>query len=80
MSPLEVLIDSTKVPSHHATSHTSISTDLVAFLASLTSTAYNTQVVRELARQRALAQTNRPQRDTTWACGPKPSKPRLLEP
>ena len=36
--------------------------DLVAFLASLTSPDYNTPVVRALARQRALAHTNRPQR------------------
>src|SRR2546428_3883095 len=39
--------------------------DLVAFLASLTSDDYHEPAVRELARQRALAQTNRPQRDTT---------------
>ena len=50
--------------------------DLVAFLASLTSNDYNTQVVRALARQRALSQTNRPQRDTARAFGPKPAKPR----
>ncbi len=49
--------------------------DLVAFLASLTSNDYNTQAVRTWARQRALSQTNRPQRDTTRAFGPKPVKP-----
>src|SRR6266481_5516637 len=37
--------------------------DLVAFLASLTSDEYHERAVRELARQRALSQTNRPQRD-----------------
>jgi cytochrome c peroxidase len=50
--------------------------DLVAFLASLTSNDYNTQAVRALARQRALSQTNRPQRDTTRAYGPKPARQR----
>jgi len=54
--------------------------DLVAFLASLTSNDYNKQAVRELARQRALSQTNRPQRDTARAFGPKPVKPRPPEP
>ena len=49
--------------------------DLVAFLASLTSDDYHEQAVRELARQRALSQTNRPQRDTARAFGPKPLKP-----
>jgi cytochrome c peroxidase len=38
--------------------------DLVAFLASLTSPDYKDQGAAELARQRALSQTNRPQRDT----------------
>ena len=52
--------------------------DLVAFLASLTSNDYNTQAVRALARQRALSQTSRPQRDTTRAYGPKrPGQGRL---
>src|SRR5262249_49763688 len=46
--------------------------DLVAFLASLTSDDYHERAVRELARQRALSQTNRPQRDTARAFGPKP--------
>ena len=54
--------------------------DLVAFLASLISPDYNTPVVRAWARQRALAHTNRPQRDPTRACGPNPGKPRLPKP
>ena len=47
---------------------------LVAFLASLTSATYKEQGEAELARQRALSQTNRPQRDTTRAFGPKPAR------
>ena len=54
--------------------------ELVAFLASLTSDDYNEQAMRELARQRALSQTNRPQRDTARAFGPKPIKPRSPRP
>jgi cytochrome c peroxidase len=54
--------------------------DLVAFLASLTSDAYHEQAVTELARQRALSQTHRPQRDTARAFGPKPVKPRTPAP
>ena len=54
--------------------------DLVAFLASLTSADYHEQAVRELARQRVLSQTNRPQRDTARAFGPKPVKPRAPAP
>ena len=46
--------------------------DLVAFLASLTSADYQKQGATELARQRALSRTNRPQRDTARAFGPKP--------
>ncbi len=49
--------------------------DLVAFLASLTSAAYKEQGAAELARQRALSRTNRPQRDTARAFGPKPTQP-----
>jgi cytochrome c peroxidase len=49
--------------------------DLVAFMASLTSANYQEQGVTELARQRALSRTNRPQRDTTRAFGPKPPRP-----
>jgi len=48
--------------------------DLVAFMTSLTSANYTEQAVAELARQRALSQTNRPQRDTARAFGPKPPR------
>jgi cytochrome c peroxidase len=48
--------------------------DLVAFLASLTSPDYKELGVKELARQRALSLTNRPQRDTKRAFGPKPAR------
>jgi cytochrome c peroxidase len=48
---------------------------LVAFLASLTSANYKEQGAAELARQRALSRTNRPQRDTARAFGPKPPLP-----
>jgi cytochrome c peroxidase len=46
--------------------------DLVAFLASLTSPAYKEAAAIELARQRELSRTTRPQRDTARAFGPKP--------
>jgi cytochrome c peroxidase len=46
--------------------------DLVAFLASLTSADYKEQGAKELARQRELSRTTRPQRDTARAFGPKP--------
>jgi len=49
--------------------------DLVAFLASLTSASYKDQGTAELARQRTLSRTNRPQRDTARAFGPKPVQP-----
>jgi cytochrome c peroxidase len=49
--------------------------DLVAFLASLTSATYKEQGAAELARQRVLSRTNRPQRDTARAFGPKPARP-----
>ncbi len=49
--------------------------DLVAFMASLTSAIYREQGATELARQRALSRTTRPQRDTARAFGPKPSQP-----
>ncbi len=49
--------------------------DLVAFLASLTSATYKEQGATELARQRALSRTTRPQRDTARAFGPKPPRP-----
>lgn len=49
--------------------------DLVAFMAALTSPEYKELGEKELARQRALSQTNRPQRDTARAFGPKPERP-----
>jgi len=50
--------------------------DVVAFLASLTSADYKEQGLRELTRQRALSRTERPQRDTARAFGPKPDRPK----
>ena len=50
--------------------------DVVAFLASLTSEDYKKPAVKELARQRALSRTQRPQRDTARAFGPKPVQPK----
>src|SRR5208337_4962980 len=50
--------------------------DLVAFMASLTSAEYKELGDKELARQRALAQISRTQRDTARAFGPKPSQPK----
>src|SRR5437016_6480059 len=49
--------------------------DLVGFMASLTSPNYKEQGEAELARQRVLSRTTRPQRDTARAFGPKPSQP-----
>jgi cytochrome c peroxidase len=49
--------------------------DLVAFMASLTSPNYKEQGAMELARQRAISRTTRPQRDTARALGPKPPRP-----
>ena len=49
--------------------------DLVAFMASLTSPNYKEQGATELARQRAISRTTRPQRDTARAFGPKPPRP-----
>jgi len=49
--------------------------DIVAFMASLTSANYKEQGAAELARQRALSRTRRPQRDTARAFGPKPPRP-----
>src|SRR4029453_4168782 len=49
--------------------------DLVTFMASLTSAIYKEQGAAELSRQRALSRTNRPQRDTARAFGPKPVHP-----
>ena len=50
--------------------------DVVAFLATLTSAQYQQQGAEELARQRALSRTSRPQRDTARAFGPKPIQPK----
>ena len=50
--------------------------DLVAFMASLTSKAYEAQAAQELLRQRELSRTTRPQRDTARAFGPKPPRPK----
>jgi cytochrome c peroxidase len=49
--------------------------DLVAFMASLTSPDYKQAGIKELARQRELSRTIRPQRDTARAFGPKPNQP-----
>jgi cytochrome c peroxidase len=49
--------------------------DVVAFLASLTSADYTEQGRKELARQREISRTKRPQRDTARAFGPKPPRP-----
>jgi cytochrome c peroxidase len=51
--------------------------DLVAFMASLTSPEYKEIGIKEFARQRALARTSRPERDTARAFGPKPAKPKV---
>ena len=50
--------------------------DLVAFLASLTSAGYKEQGGKELARQREISRTTRPQRDTARAFAPKPIQPK----
>ena len=49
--------------------------DVVAFMASLTSSQYQAQGEKELARQRQIALVHRPQRDTARAFGPKPVQP-----
>jgi cytochrome c peroxidase len=49
--------------------------DLVAFMASLTSPQYRKLGDQEFARQRAMANVRRPQRDTKRAFGPKPKQP-----
>lgn len=54
--------------------------DVVAFLASLTSSIYKDQGVKELTRQRKLSRTQRPQRDTARAFGPKPLQPKAPAP
>ena len=50
--------------------------DVVAFLATLTSSQYAERGVKELARQREISRTNRSQRDTARAFGPKPVQPK----
>jgi cytochrome c peroxidase len=50
--------------------------DVVAFLASLTSADYAEQGRKELARQREISRTKRPQRDTARAFGPEPPRPK----
>jgi cytochrome c peroxidase len=50
--------------------------DVVSFMASLTSPDYYGLGVKELARQRALSRTNRPQRNTERAFSPKPVQPK----
>src|SRR5881628_3619019 len=54
--------------------------DVVAFLASLTSADYAEQGRKELARQREMSRTKRPQRDTARALGPKPPRPKPAAP
>jgi cytochrome c peroxidase len=49
--------------------------DVVAFLASLTSSPYKAAGDQEYARQLALSKTTRPQRDTARAFAPKPQQP-----
>jgi cytochrome c peroxidase len=51
--------------------------DVVTFLASLTSPQYKVIGEQEYARQLALSQVSRPQRDTARAFGPKPNQPPL---
>ncbi|HTZ99318.1 MAG TPA: cytochrome c peroxidase [Candidatus Aquilonibacter sp.] len=50
--------------------------DVIAFLAALTSPEYKEQAAKELERQRAIAATSRPQRDTARAFGPKHEQPK----
>jgi cytochrome c peroxidase len=50
--------------------------DVVALLATLTSAQYKEQGMKELARQRQISRTNRPQRETARAFGPKPVQPK----
>lgn len=52
--------------------------DLVALMAALTSPSYRDQATKELARQRQLSRTSRPQRDSARAFGPKPTQPKAL--
>ncbi len=50
--------------------------DFVALMASLTSSIYKERGAKELARQRQLSRTSRPQRDSVRAFGPKPVQPK----
>jgi cytochrome c peroxidase len=54
--------------------------DLVAFLATLTSDRYEAPAKKELARQRALSRTKRPQRDVAAAMGKTAQGPGLTGP
>ncbi len=54
--------------------------DLVALMASLTSPNYRALGEKELARQRQLSRTSRPQRDSARAFGPKPVQPKPPSP
>jgi cytochrome c peroxidase len=54
--------------------------DLVALLASLTSSEYKDLGTREWEQQRALSRTSRPQRDTKRAFGPKAPRPKPPRP
>jgi cytochrome c peroxidase len=50
--------------------------DVVAFMASLTSSQYKDQGTKELERQRALSRASRPQRDPARAFEPRPVQPK----
>jgi cytochrome c peroxidase len=54
--------------------------DLVALMASLTSSRYRDRGARELIRQRLLSRTSRPNRDSARAFGPKPVQPKPPDP
>jgi cytochrome c peroxidase len=54
--------------------------NLVALMASLTSRNYKEQAAKELARQRQISRTSRPQRDSARAFGPKPVQPKPPKP
>ena len=56
--------------------HESEIDDFVALMASLTSPIYKALGDKELARQRQLSRTSRPQRDSVRAFGPKPVQPK----
>jgi cytochrome c peroxidase len=56
--------------------HESEIDDFVALMASLTSPIYKALGDKELARQRQLSRTSRPQRDSLRAFGPKPVQPK----